>query len=272
LLVGSIFYDKHSIVKDAFAGECDATRAEGLIKRVNETHIRYGVQMTLHVIAASEEAMDNAPRTDRLAESEISRNPERKRLRRRRNADMIGLRDRCRIDRRSPISRCRPHWPVDPPDCRDAAYVSQARLSLFGPRVRESTRTMSVAPFGVRRPDSASASWRGSSCSTQVAVGSPGLARKGATSTRIAPTATRDCASAVPPGIAVTSTNPPQAAIAARRVNVWPDMIRSPITARPTRMIAAPGLDDTPQPRPKFRRESQGKNRPIPDGPFLFGN
>jgi tetrahydromethanopterin S-methyltransferase subunit H len=75
LLVGSIFYDKHSIVKDAFAGECDATRAEGLIKRVNETHIRYGVQMTLHVIAASEEAMDNAPRTDRLAESEISRNP-----------------------------------------------------------------------------------------------------------------------------------------------------------------------------------------------------
>jgi tetrahydromethanopterin S-methyltransferase subunit H len=42
LLVGSIFYDKHSIVKDAFAGECDATRAEGLIKRVNETHIRYG--------------------------------------------------------------------------------------------------------------------------------------------------------------------------------------------------------------------------------------
>ena len=33
--------------------------------------------------------------------------------------------------------------------------LSQARLSLFGPSVRELTRTMSVAPFGVRRPDSA---------------------------------------------------------------------------------------------------------------------
>jgi tetrahydromethanopterin S-methyltransferase subunit H len=69
MLVGSIFYDKHSIVKDAFAGEFDATRAEGLIKRVNETHLRYGVQMALDVIAASEEAMDKylrfvAPRTD----------------------------------------------------------------------------------------------------------------------------------------------------------------------------------------------------------------
>ncbi len=54
-------------------------------------------------------------------------------LRQRRNTGMIGLRDHRRIDRRSLISRCRPHGPLNTPDCCHAANVSQAQLSLFGP-------------------------------------------------------------------------------------------------------------------------------------------
>ena len=57
LLVGSIFYDKHSIVFDAFAGDFDAGRAGVLVERVNRLAERYGVQMAIDVIAASPEAM-----------------------------------------------------------------------------------------------------------------------------------------------------------------------------------------------------------------------
>lgn len=58
LLVGSIFYDKHSVVSDAFAGDFDAHRAEVLVQRVNTLSERYGVQMAVDVIAASSEAME----------------------------------------------------------------------------------------------------------------------------------------------------------------------------------------------------------------------
>jgi hypothetical protein len=99
------------------------------------------------------------------------------------------------------------------------------------------------------------------------------LARKGATSTRIALTATRDCASADPAGVAVTSTNAPQAAIAARRVNVWRHMTDLQSPARPTRMIVTPGLEI----RRSLGQVSLGtrvtrKEPPIPDGSFLVGN
>jgi tetrahydromethanopterin S-methyltransferase subunit H len=57
LLCGSIFYDKHSIVSDAFAGEFDATRAAFLLDRVSMLSDRYGVQMAIDVIAASADAM-----------------------------------------------------------------------------------------------------------------------------------------------------------------------------------------------------------------------
>lgn len=58
LLVGSIFYDKHSIVSDAFAGAFDAHRAEVLVGRVSMLSERHGVQMALDVIAASSKAME----------------------------------------------------------------------------------------------------------------------------------------------------------------------------------------------------------------------
>ena len=108
--------------------------------------------------------------------------PVGQRLHHSRNTGMIGLRDRRRIDRRRPIPRT---GRSTPPIVATPLMLSQARLSLFGPRVREFIRTTSTPPFGVKRPDSASASWRGSSCSTQVAVGSPVLARSGVMSTWI---------------------------------------------------------------------------------------
>jgi tetrahydromethanopterin S-methyltransferase subunit H len=69
LLVGSIFYDKHSIVRDAFAGEIDEPRAAALLERANGLAARYGVQMAIDVIAASPEAVERflafvAARTD----------------------------------------------------------------------------------------------------------------------------------------------------------------------------------------------------------------
>jgi tetrahydromethanopterin S-methyltransferase subunit H len=57
LVVGSIFYDKHSIVSDPFGGEFDTHRAALLVDRVNTLSERYGVQMGFDVIAASPEAM-----------------------------------------------------------------------------------------------------------------------------------------------------------------------------------------------------------------------
>lgn len=58
LLVGSIFYDKHSIVTDEWAGEFDEDRASALIERVNALAVRYGHQMAFDIIAAAEEAME----------------------------------------------------------------------------------------------------------------------------------------------------------------------------------------------------------------------
>jgi tetrahydromethanopterin S-methyltransferase subunit H len=58
LLTGSIFYDKHSIVSDAMAGEFDHERAARLLDRVNGLGGRCGVQMAVDVIAASPEAME----------------------------------------------------------------------------------------------------------------------------------------------------------------------------------------------------------------------
>ena len=139
--------------------------------------------------------------------------------------------------------------------------LSQARLSLFGPIVSELTRTVSVAPFGVTRPDNASASWRGSSCSTQFAVGSPALARKGATSTRMAPTGSRDCASAAPPRITVRSANAPHAAIAARRSHRVLDMAQSPARACWTSGRFATSRD-TPEPDSRFRRDGPHEQEP----------
>ena len=85
-----------------------------------------------------------------------------------------------------------------PPSVATPLMLSQARLSLFGPSVSKSTRTVSVAPFGVKRPESASASWRGSSCSTQVAVGSPAAGAQGRNVDPDGADAERDCASAAP--------------------------------------------------------------------------
>ncbi len=58
LLVGSIFYDKHSIVTDEWVGEFHEERASALIERVNALSVRYGHQMAFDVIAAAEEAME----------------------------------------------------------------------------------------------------------------------------------------------------------------------------------------------------------------------
>ena len=57
LLVGSLFYDKHSVVKDAFAGEFDEERAGALLKKATVAAERNGVQIAIDVIAASAEAM-----------------------------------------------------------------------------------------------------------------------------------------------------------------------------------------------------------------------
>ncbi len=58
LLVGSIFYDGHSILTDALAGAFDEDRAAELLARVASTGRRYGAQMAVDVIAASPEAME----------------------------------------------------------------------------------------------------------------------------------------------------------------------------------------------------------------------
>jgi tetrahydromethanopterin S-methyltransferase subunit H len=57
LLVGSLFYDKHSVVKDAFAGEFDEERAATLLNRAQAASRRNGVQIAIDVIAASAEAI-----------------------------------------------------------------------------------------------------------------------------------------------------------------------------------------------------------------------
>jgi tetrahydromethanopterin S-methyltransferase subunit H len=58
LLVGSIFYDKHSVVKDAFEGEFDEERAGALLKSATLAAQRNGVQLAVDVIAASATAIE----------------------------------------------------------------------------------------------------------------------------------------------------------------------------------------------------------------------
>ena len=58
MLVGSIFYDRHSIVTDAFAGDFDRERAGALLDRVTGLSQRYGVQMAVDVIATSARAIE----------------------------------------------------------------------------------------------------------------------------------------------------------------------------------------------------------------------
>ncbi|MBA8907986.1 tetrahydromethanopterin S-methyltransferase subunit H family protein [Aminobacter ciceronei] len=56
LLVGSIFYDNHSIVTDAFSGSFNEEKAAGLIDRVNALAVQYGVQMAFDVIGSDPDA------------------------------------------------------------------------------------------------------------------------------------------------------------------------------------------------------------------------
>ena len=58
LAVGSIFYDKHSIVHDPLTGEFDEVRAALLVERVDKLTKHYGAQLAIDVIAASPEAME----------------------------------------------------------------------------------------------------------------------------------------------------------------------------------------------------------------------
>ncbi|MEW2550085.1 tetrahydromethanopterin S-methyltransferase subunit H [Streptomyces sp. NPDC047002] len=58
LLVGSLFYDKHSVVKDAFAGDFDEERAAKLLKSATDASRRTGMQVAIDVIAASTEAIE----------------------------------------------------------------------------------------------------------------------------------------------------------------------------------------------------------------------
>ncbi|AJE48678.1 tetrahydromethanopterin S-methyltransferase subunit H family protein [Celeribacter indicus] len=56
LAVGSIFYDNHSIVEDAFKGSFNAEKAAGLIDRVNGLARRHGIQMAFDVIGSDPDA------------------------------------------------------------------------------------------------------------------------------------------------------------------------------------------------------------------------
>lgn len=56
LAVGSIFYDNHSIVEDAFEGTFNEEKAAGLIERVNGLAERYGIQMGFDVIGSDPDA------------------------------------------------------------------------------------------------------------------------------------------------------------------------------------------------------------------------
>jgi len=98
LLCGSIFYDKHSIVSDAFAGDFDPDKAGRLLDRATMLGERYGVQMAIDVIAASEVAMDKflaftAART--LLPMMINATEADVRVAGLKTADRLGVLDRC---------------------------------------------------------------------------------------------------------------------------------------------------------------------------------
>ena len=56
LIVGSIFYDNHSLISDATKGIFDEQKAVGLIERVNGLADQYGVQMDFDVIGSDPDA------------------------------------------------------------------------------------------------------------------------------------------------------------------------------------------------------------------------
>ncbi|WP_426437172.1 tetrahydromethanopterin S-methyltransferase subunit H family protein [Bradyrhizobium genosp. P] len=56
LIVGSIFYDNHSLISDATKGIFDEQKAVGLIERVNGLAEQYGVQMAFDVIGSDPDA------------------------------------------------------------------------------------------------------------------------------------------------------------------------------------------------------------------------
>jgi len=58
LVVGSIFYDRHSIVFDPLAGEFDEERAGAALRATESLASRYAMPMAVDVIAATPEAMD----------------------------------------------------------------------------------------------------------------------------------------------------------------------------------------------------------------------
>ena len=69
LAVGSIFYDNHSIVEDAFEGTFNAEKAAALIDRVNGLSKRSGIQMAFDIIGSDPDAFSRfieftADRTD----------------------------------------------------------------------------------------------------------------------------------------------------------------------------------------------------------------
>jgi tetrahydromethanopterin S-methyltransferase subunit H len=59
LLVGSIFYDRHSVVRDPFEGTFEEQRAGALLDDAARWATRYGVQMAVDVVAATPRAMDS---------------------------------------------------------------------------------------------------------------------------------------------------------------------------------------------------------------------
>lgn len=59
VLIGSIFYDGHKIVKDAMKGKFDEAKAEKLIRRADELTDAVGCPTMLDVVASSSKAMLN---------------------------------------------------------------------------------------------------------------------------------------------------------------------------------------------------------------------
>jgi tetrahydromethanopterin S-methyltransferase subunit H len=58
LPIGSIFYDGHSIVRDAWAGDFDEKRAAMRLQSVNKAAEQCGLTTGVDIVAASEEAME----------------------------------------------------------------------------------------------------------------------------------------------------------------------------------------------------------------------
>lgn len=61
LLIGSIFYSRHSIVEDHSKGIFDKAKAEELINKQEELADRFQIPSTLDVVAETGEAMVKYP-------------------------------------------------------------------------------------------------------------------------------------------------------------------------------------------------------------------